>query len=78
MSRKQLEGTIKSDKMNKTVVVQVNRTKAHPLYNKMIRSSKSYLAHNETAAKAGDKVTIEETRPLSHSKHWQVIKVIKK
>jgi len=73
--KRQLIGTIVSDKMQKTVVVEVVRMKTHPLYHKKYRSSKRYKAHVETDAyKVGDEVVIEETRPLSRDKRWIVVK----
>jgi small subunit ribosomal protein S17 len=64
-----------SDKMDKTVIVRVERRVMHPLYKKFIRRSKKYAAHDETNdAKAGDVVRIRECRPLSRRKRWEVIR----
>ncbi len=72
--RRHLVGIIVSDKMQKTVVVKVGRMKAHPLYHKKYQSSKRYKVHVEMDAyKIGDRVAIEETRPLSKEKRWRVI-----
>ena len=77
MPHKVLNGVVVSDKMQKTVVVQVESTKRHPLYNKVLRTTKKYLAHDEDGTcHEGDKVRIEECRPLSHRKRWRVVEVI--
>ncbi len=70
---KKFKGVVVSDKMNKTVVVRVNRFVKHPKYGKFIESSKRYKAHDETNEyKTGDKVVIEETRPISKDKTFKV------
>ncbi|MBU4481000.1 30S ribosomal protein S17 [Patescibacteria group bacterium] len=75
MPKKQLTGTIISDKMQKTVVVEVERIKKHPLYKRRYKFHKKYKAHNEKGEyKIGDKVIIEECRPISKEKRWRVIK----
>lgn len=72
--RKVLEGTVVSDKMDKTVVVNVVRMFKHPKYGKYIRRSKNYKAHDEVNKfKVGDKVKIGETRPISKDKNFEVI-----
>ena len=74
MSRRVLQGVVVGDKADKTVVVQVDRRIQHPLYKKFIRRSKKYLAHDEkNSSKVGDRVHIRECRPLSKSKHWEVV-----
>jgi small subunit ribosomal protein S17 len=74
---KQLEGVVVSAKMDKTVVVQVERTYRHPLYHKIIRRNKRIKAHNETEIiKEGDIVQIVETRPLSKDKHFKIVKKV--
>ena len=74
MPRKQKTGIVVSDKMQKSVVVEVTRTKQHPLYKKFIRRSKKYAAHDEAnLCKIGDKVRIEECPPISKRKTWLVI-----
>lgn len=74
MPRKQLSGRVVSDKMQKTVVVEVIRTSRHPVYNKVLRRAKKYLAHDENQeCREGDWVTIEETRPISRRKRWRVV-----
>lgn len=70
---KQLKGVIISDKMDKTAVVKVQRFFKHPKYKKYIKRNKHYKAHNqENKYKAGDKVIIQESRPLSKDKRWLV------
>lgn len=70
-----LEGEVVSTKMEKTVVVRVERIFRHPLYKKVIRRHKKYKAHNEKFdLKEGDKVRIKETRPISKEKHFVVVK----
>ena len=74
MPKRILIGTVTSDKTDKTVTVLVERKVKHPLYGKIIRRSKKYHAHDEANEyKLGDVVRIEETRPLSKTKTWQVI-----
>ena len=77
MSKRQLTGKIVSDKMQKTVVVQVERIKKHPKYKRRYRVQKKYKAHyDEGEFQVGDKVIIEECRPISKDKKWKVIKKI--
>ena len=72
--RKTKNGTVISSKMEKTIVVRVEGLIKHPIYGKVIKRGKNYMVHNEnTEIKVGDKVTIEETRPLSKRKHWRVV-----
>lgn len=71
---KTLTGKVISTKMKKTVAVLVDRQWMHPLYQKSLKRSKTYLAHDEIGVKEGDVVTIVETRPISKQKHWRVIK----
>jgi len=72
-------GTVVSDKMDKTVVVSVERIYMHPIYKKIVREKKKYKAHDErNECKIGDKVMIIETRPLSKEKRWAVKKIIEK
>ncbi len=78
MARKVLSGRVVSDKMEKTVVVEVERTSQHRLYGKVLRRSKKYMAHDEEgASKEGDWVRIEECRPMSARKRWKVIEVVR-
>jgi small subunit ribosomal protein S17 len=77
--RKTRVGTVVSDKMNKTVVVMVERRYAHPLYGKQVTRSKKYHAHDENNEyHIGDTVRIVETRPLSKLKRWRVVEVIER
>lgn len=77
--RRRLSGVVVSDKMDKTVSVSIVRTIVHPKYGKRYVKGTKYLAHNEgNEAKAGDEVTIEETRPLSARKRWRVVSINKK
>ncbi len=77
MPRRVLTGTVVSDKMNKTVVVRIDRRVMHPLYKKIITSSKKYAAHDETdRASIGDTVRIRECRPISHNKRFEVIEKV--
>lgn len=74
-----LTGKVTSDKTNKTVTVLVERRVKHPLYGKIISRSKKYHAHDESGQYAiGDTVVIQECRPLSKTKTWEVIKLIAK
>jgi len=76
--RKERTGVVISDKMDKTITVRVERVRRHPMYNKLIRTAAKFKAHDEkNAAKMGDTVRIEETRPLSKTKRWRLIEVIK-
>ncbi|MDD4519652.1 MAG: 30S ribosomal protein S17 [Alphaproteobacteria bacterium] len=74
MPRRILQGVVVSDKMDKTVVVKVERRVMHPLYKKYIKRSKKYSAHDENnQIKIGDVVRIQECRPLSKTKTWEVL-----
>jgi small subunit ribosomal protein S17 len=78
MPRKTKQGIVVSDKMTKTIVVEVTRTKQHPLYKKFIRVKKRYMAHDEEqTAQLGDLVRIEESRPLSKNKKWLMTAVVR-
>lgn len=77
--RKALVGVVVSDKMQKTVVVMVERLVRHEAYSKMIRRRTKVKAHDEGGrCSMGDKVAIEETRPLSKEKHWRVTEILEK
>ncbi len=76
MSRKQLTGTVVSDKMEKTVVVEVERTFHHPRYKKRVEKHKKYKAHDELGAKEGNQVVIEECAPISKDKHFKVAEIM--
>ena len=74
MPRRVLQGTVVSDKNAKTVIVSVERRVMHPVYKKFIRRSKRFAAHDEAnVCKVGDVVYIRECRPISKSKHWEVV-----
>ena len=77
--RKTREGYVVSDKMNKTVTVEVEDRVQHPLYGKTIRRTKKVKAHDEAnSAGVGDRVLLMETRPLSATKRWRVVQIIEK
>lgn len=78
-NRKAQIGVVVSDKMDKTVVVKIDRLVKHPVYNKYIKRSAKYKAHdNDNICKTGDRVLIEETRPISKDKRWRVRQIIDK
>ncbi len=77
--RKEKVGIVVSDAMEKTIVVRIDRTTKHPIYNRVMSKSTKLMAHDEKKeAKLGDKVRLEETRPLSKNKRWRLVEVIKK
>ncbi|MDZ7579797.1 MAG: 30S ribosomal protein S17 [Deltaproteobacteria bacterium] len=77
--KRQLIGTVVSDKMDKTVVVQAERLVKHRLYDKYIRRRAKFSAHDaENSCRIGDKVLITESRPLSKTKRWQVSQILEK
>ena len=77
--RKVREGLVVSDKMDKTVVVQVEDRVKHPKYGKVIRRTKKYKAHDgENACGVGDRVRLMETRPMSSTKRWRVTEILEK
>ena len=79
MASKEITGVIVSDKMDKSVVVSVERKIRDPLYGKLLRRTSKFLAHNANDdAKVGDKVAIAETRPMSRRKRWIVTRVVEK
>ncbi len=74
MPKRILQGTVVSDKNDKTVVVKVERRFTHPLFKKVVRRTKNYKAHDaENACKVGDRVSIQESRPISKDKNWVVV-----
>lgn len=76
-ARKLRVGVVVSDKMEKTVVVQIDRRMPHPVYGKMVTRSKRLKAHDEeNSAKVGDTVRIMETRPLSKDKRWRLVEIV--
>lgn len=76
MSRKKLNGVVISDKMEKTVVVEVERAFHHPRYKKRVVKHKKYKAHNALGAEEGDQVVIEECAPISKDKYFRVVEVV--
>ncbi|MCD6035952.1 MAG: rpsQ [Rickettsiales bacterium] len=74
MPKRILQGTVVSDKNNKTVIVTVSRRVQHPVYKKIITRSKKYAAHDENnTSKIGDTVKIREAKPFSKTKRWEVV-----
>ncbi len=73
---KELVGIVLSNKTEKTAIVQVTRLVQHPLFHKVVRIRKKYIAHDGKKAVIGDKVRIRETKPLSKTKRWQVVEVV--
>ena len=76
--RSEKVGVVVSAKMQKTVVVAVERLVRHDLYRKTIKRTSTFMAHDETGAKRGDRVRIQESRPLSKSKRWRVVEVVER
>lgn len=77
-NRKTLEGVVVSDKMNKTRTVRVSRSVRHPFYEKIMKKSKKFHAHDENnEAREGDIVEITSTRPLSKLKRWRIVRIVK-
>jgi small subunit ribosomal protein S17 len=77
--RKEVIGNVVSNRMNKTIVVQVVRKKSHPLYTRVISKAKKFYAHDEkNEAHIGDVVKLEETRPLSKLKRWKLKDIVRK
>lgn len=77
--RKVRVGTVVSDKMDKTVLVKFEKYHSHPFYNKKVKVTRKYLAHDEeNACGIGDRVRIMETRPLSRRKNWRVVEILEK
>jgi len=74
-----LQGVVVSDKMDKTIVVEIMMRKLHPLYKKYVTRSKRFKAHDETnEAHLGDTVRVEECRPLSRDKRWRLIEIVER
>ncbi len=76
--RSQKVGVVFSDKMQKTVVVRVDRLVLHTRYRRYVRRTSKFMAHDELGATVGDKVRIVETRPLSAKKRWRVLEIVQK
>ena len=78
-SRKVREGLVRSQKMDKTVIVEVTRRSRHPQYNKTVQTSTRYFVHDEeNTLNEGDRVRIVECRPLSKKKHWRLLEVLER
>ena len=77
-NRRRLEGVVTSDKMMKTVVVEISRTYRHPLYQKVVHSRKRLKAHDELGSRTGDQVRIVESRPISSQKRWVVEEILRR
>jgi len=75
--RRRLVGTVVSNKMQKTAVVEVERVYRHPLYHKVVRSTKAYKVHDEMGASVGDKVRIVESKPISRTKYWVIEEILR-
>ena len=76
--RRRITGVVTSNKMTKTVVVEIGRTYRHPLYRKVVHLSKRVKAHDELGCQIGDQVQIVESRPISRDKRWVVESIIKR
>lgn len=76
-NRRRMTGVVTSNKMTKTVVVEITRVFRHPLYRKVVHSSKRVKAHDEIGCQIGDQVQIVESRPLSRDKRWVVESIVK-
>ena len=75
--RRRMTGIVTSNKMQKTVVVEINRTFQHPLYKKVVHSHKKVMAHDELGCEIGDRVRIVESRPISRQKRWVVEEILR-
>lgn len=77
--KKRARGVVKSDKMDKTITVNIERLRKHPRYEKYVRHNKKLKAHDpHNEANVGDIVEIEETRPLSRSKSWRLVRILRR
>ena len=77
--RKTREGIVTSNKMQKTIVVQITRLVRHPVYSRIMKQVNTFKAHDETnQAKVGDRVKIMETRPISRDKRWRLVEILKR
>ena len=75
--RRTVTGRVVSDKMDKTIVVSVERLRRHPIYKRVVRLSTKFKAHDEeNSARVGDTVRIEESRPVSRDKRWRVVEIV--
>ncbi len=76
--RHEMVGIVTSDKMQKTVVVTIERLVRHPKYERVVKRRSRFMAHDELGARVGDKVRIMETRPLSRHKRWRVVEILQR
>ena len=76
--RRRITGVVTSNKMQKTVVVQISRTYQHPLYKKVVHTHKQVMAHDELGCQIGDRVRIVESRPISRRKRWVVQEILRR
>ncbi len=76
-NRRRLVGTVVSNKMQKTAVVEVERVYRHPLYRKVVHTAKTFKVHDELGANPGDKVRIVESKPISRTKHWVIEEILR-
>jgi small subunit ribosomal protein S17 len=77
-NRRRMTGVVTSNKMTKTVVVEITRTYRHPLYKKVVHSSKRVKAHDELDCQVGDQVQVVASKPISREKHWVVESIVKR
>lgn len=77
-NRVQKIGTVSADKMQKTIIVRVDRQVLHPKYRRYVRRTSKFMAHDDLGATVGDRVRIVETRPLSAKKRWRVVEIVQK
>ncbi len=77
-NRRRMIGVVKSNKMTKTVVVEITRSYRHPIYKKVVKARKRVKAHDELGCRVGDKVRIVESRPLSREKRWVVETILER
>jgi small subunit ribosomal protein S17 len=77
-TRRRLTGVVTSNKMQKTVVVEISRTYRHRLYKKVVDSSRRVMAHDELGCQIGDRVRIVESQPISHRKRWVVEEILRR
>jgi small subunit ribosomal protein S17 len=77
-NRRRITGVVTSNKMEKTVNVEITRTYRHPLYKKVVHSHKKVMAHDELGCEIGDRVLIVESRPISKRKHWVVEEILRR
>jgi len=77
-NRRRMTGVVKSDKMDKTVIVEVARSYRHRLYKKVVHNRRRFMAHDELGCQIGDQVVIVESRPISRHKRWVVVEILRR